>query len=209
MNSRDRRNLKSARWYVFLIILVFAIGLLLDKCFRWPAPATTYSLGGMGIEQAAVVPTAAQPGIVRISISDEDIPELDTIGLTAASKAVLRVIDRIAGQWVSPKFALIAFGIVLLALYRVLQAGVGRLRTPVGTFGSNMLAWVMGLIFGSEAAWKRRVLAAGTKTVNAQKAREQLLKKLGKDHPLVSDEIEEILRKHRQTRTIGMDKTEK
>lgn len=119
-------------------------------------------------------------------------PATELTAPTAISQALVETVDAAGGPKVSRAMALLIVGLPIIFLYRVLQWAGGLIKIPVGKAGLSLLSVFLAIILGSEAAWKNRVLASGVPPDVAKDQKTTLLKKLGKDHPLVSAELKKV-----------------
>lgn len=120
----------------------------------------------------------------------------DTSGIDAPTQIVQTIVDTVvngSGGMVSPTMALTVMGILMIGLYRLLQWVAAKSKTPVGSMGTNALAGLIALLFGSEAAWKNRVIAKGAPKYAAKEVKIKLIERLRKDHPILATDLSKLM----------------
>lgn len=141
-----------------------------------------------------------------VQISEQVVEQVQAP--TVFTQSLVNAIDAAGGDWINASLALLIIGLPIIALYRILAWAAGKMKKPVGTLWTNILVKILSVIVGSEMEWKNRILAKHAPPGTEKAERLKVLKKLSKDHPLVSDEIKGIvdnMTKH--DRAMGFQKT--
>lgn len=130
---------------------------------------------------------AAVVGIFAAPVAAETLEPLAELLVDTIASAGKEMVDRPAATAI--------VGVAAILLYRGLAALAARAKTPVGKPALRIGAKLLGVLLGSEAEWRNRVVAKGTSDVDAIIEKKTLLNRLSKVNPLVKDEIEAARRR--------------
>lgn len=160
-------------------------GLMLVWVFLFVAGVAGFFRADAGGTEQAIGQTVEQ--------SAEQAVEQAAEAPTVFTQTLVNIVDAAGGDWIGASLALFIIGLSVIGLYRFLSWAGGKMKTPVGTQWANILQKILAVVLGSEAEWKNRVMAPGAPP-GAEKAEKlKVLKKLSKDHPLVSKEIKGVV----------------